>query len=107
MVKSKVKYIQSLSQKKQRDEDGVFVAEGQKIVNELLSASNIEVLEVYALPEWIQNNTNVNASLINEVEPSELKRISFLTTPNQVMGLFKKTFTTCIAPGRYRNVNGR
>ena len=38
IVKSQVKYIQSLGHKKHRDEEGVFVAEGPKLVNELLNA---------------------------------------------------------------------
>ena len=41
VVKSKVKYIQSLSHKKQRDADGVFVAEGPKIVHELLAEKQL------------------------------------------------------------------
>ena len=36
LLKSQVKYIQSLGHKKFRDEEGVFIAEGPKIVNELL-----------------------------------------------------------------------
>ena len=38
LVKSQVKYIQNLGHKKFRDADGVFVAEGPKIVNELLQS---------------------------------------------------------------------
>ena len=42
LTKSQVKYIQSLSQKKVRDEAGVFVAEGPKIINELLAGGEAE-----------------------------------------------------------------
>ena len=39
--KSQVKYIQSLGQKKVRDDEGLFIAEGPKIIDELLvSARN-------------------------------------------------------------------
>ncbi|MBO9571500.1 MAG: RNA methyltransferase [Chitinophagaceae bacterium] len=87
MVKMKVKYIQSLSHKKLRDEDGVFVAEGPKIINELLSAGNIEPVEIFAVKEWMNGRQD---SLFEEIEQSELERISFLSTPNQVLGIFKK-----------------
>ena len=46
--KSQAKYIQSLGQKKVRDEEGVFIAEGPKIVAELLG---VESVVVSALPE--------------------------------------------------------
>lgn len=90
IVKSKAKYIQSLSQKKLRDEEAVFVAEGPKIINELLSANNIEVAGLFALPGWIEENRGINPSLITEIEAADLKKISFLNTPNQVLGLFRK-----------------
>lgn len=91
LVKSKVKYIQSLSHKKLRDEENVFVAEGPKIVNELLLCGNIDVVEVFALPEWIEDNAGkVFGPKVTQVSTSELERISFLTTPNQVLCLFKK-----------------
>jgi TrmH family RNA methyltransferase len=90
MVKSKAKYIQSLSHKKLRDEDGVFVAEGPKIINELLNSGNVEAVELFALPEWIEANQHLNKSLITEIGASELKKLSFHNTPNQVLGLFKK-----------------
>ena len=49
IVKSKIKYIQSLGHKKQRDEDGVFVAEGPKIINELLNEPAAELIEIFAI----------------------------------------------------------
>jgi len=85
MVKSKVKYIQSLSHKKLRDEEGVFIAEGPKIINELLGAGNVEPVELYGTKEWVTTHPDSE-----EVEPSMLERISFLSTPNQVLGVFKK-----------------
>jgi RNA methyltransferase, TrmH family len=88
LVKSKVKYIQSLSHKKLRDEEGVFVAEGPKIINELLSTASIEAIELFAVTGW-EAPKGVPAT-INEVDADTLKKISFQTTPNQVLGIFKK-----------------
>jgi TrmH family RNA methyltransferase len=94
LIKSQVKYIQSLSQKKLRDEEGVFVAEGPKIINELLRSATVKPRALYAVPEWIQVHNDVlstmHANAVNEVSVSELERISFLSTPNQVLGIFSR-----------------
>ena len=93
MVKSKVKYIQSLSHKKLRDEDGVFIAEGPKIINELLDTGFIQTLEIFATEEWLRNFEAKHGSLppgATAVSDDELARISFLTTPNQALGLFRQ-----------------
>ena len=91
LSKAKLKYIQSLGQKKSRDEEGVFIAEGPKLVKELLEAGNAEVNEVYAVKDWLAENENllVNTTAV-EIEKSELERISQLTTPNQVIAIVKK-----------------
>lgn len=91
LVKSQVKYIQSLSQKKLRDAEGVFVAEGPKIVGELLSSPRVAARSLFALQEWIDANTGHPAlQYAAVVTESELERISSLTTPNQVLGIFQQ-----------------
>ncbi len=100
LVKSQVKYIQSLSQKKLRDEEGVFIAEGPRIINELLNAGNMMPRQLFATAEWLSAYAEAAAGeprkasqvkdLLVEVSPSELERISFLQTPNQVLGIFSK-----------------
>ena len=92
LVKSQVKYIQSLSQKKLRDEAGVFVAEGPKLINELLRSANIRAQQIFATEEWVADNPEPktqNPELIT-VSTSELERLSFQQTPNQVIGIFTK-----------------
>jgi len=91
LVKSQVKYIQSLSQKKCRDEDAVFVAEGPKLINELLNAHNIQLVQLFATDDWINSQKpTVQKEKLIAVTASELERISFLTTPNHALGLFSK-----------------
>lgn len=94
LVKSQVKYIQSLSQKKLRDEEAVFIAEGPKIINELLAASTTALQQLYATESWLQTAPvslqGVEAGKIISISDSELERISFLNTPNQALGLFAK-----------------
>ena len=87
IVKSKVKYINSLGDKKLRDADRVFIAEGPKIINELLGEKLMEPKEIFALKEWIQQNENP-ALPVTEIDDIMLERLSFLSTPNQVVGLF-------------------
>ncbi len=50
---AQVKYLQSLRMKKFRDQHGVFVAEGDKIVSELLQ-SGLRTEMLCALPEWLE-----------------------------------------------------
>ena len=89
--KSQLKYIQSLGQKKHRDTEEVFVAEGPKLVKEFIQSKNVELVQIFALIEWIGENKdllkNSNVIAINE---TELERISQLTTPNKVVAIVKK-----------------
>jgi RNA methyltransferase, TrmH family len=80
--KNEAKYIQSLSQKKQRDISGHFVAEGVKLVEELIQ-SPIGVHLIYATEDWV---APVSISLpIKRVSEPELARISSLQTPNKAL----------------------
>ena len=88
ITKNQVKYIQSLGQKKWRDSEQVFIAEGPKLVNELLIAANCKIIQLYALKEWIdQIKPGVE---VTEVTTDELQKISQLSTPNQVVAIAKK-----------------
>jgi TrmH family RNA methyltransferase len=89
LIKSQVKYIQSLSHKKLRDSEGVFVAEGPKLINELLSA-RMPLQELFAVKEWIEAQKGPLPVAVTEISQGELERISQLQTPNQVLGVFKK-----------------
>jgi TrmH family RNA methyltransferase len=90
ITKSQVKYIQSLGHKKFRDAEGVFIVEGPKITGELMQAPNIRPKAVYALAEWIESLPGALRASVTEIGSTELARISALTTPNLVVGLFEK-----------------
>lgn len=84
LSRNEVKYIQSLRQKKNRGGERVFVAEGVKIVAELLQAG-FAIKKIYAIKDWIDQNSSVkNAILIND---DELKKISNFETPNKVLAV--------------------
>lgn len=87
LSKSQLKYIQSLSQKKCRDQEGVFIAEGPKIVSELLQQPNCRIKQVYGTAAWCNQNPQVPAVEISEVE---LEKMSQLQTPHQVLLIAEK-----------------
>ncbi len=89
--KSQTKYIQSLGHKKVRDEEGVYIAEGPKIVGELLASPSAQILKVFGLHDWIDaNNQLLSNTEIVEIDEQDLTKISQLTTPNKVLALLKK-----------------
>lgn len=99
--KSKVKYIQSLGQKKHRDEEGLFIAEGPKVLEELLASPLAKIKHVYALEEWIRKHPRPGAEIETiPVDEHELAKISQLTTPNQVLAVVNKfaSLDTAVAP---------
>lgn len=89
--KNLVKYIQSLHQKKQRDAEECFLAEGPKVVEELALSGRFAIKGVYGTSTY-WNTTSVNWQQVGvesiEVPDHELQRISTLQTPNQVLAVF-------------------
>jgi TrmH family RNA methyltransferase len=92
LSKTIVKYIQSLAHKKFRDEHGVFIAEGPKVINELLKANPFLLKMVCGLPGWINSNSialkNISAEEKIEISETDLEKISQLKTPNKVLAVF-------------------
>lgn len=85
--KNEVKYIQSLSHKKNRDAEGVFIAETPKLVNELLQ-SHVSLKKIYATEEWQpQSSIDIPVEVVDEIM---LQRISQLETPNKVVAVAEK-----------------
>jgi len=82
--KNDVKYIQSLNFKKTRDEERVFIAEGPKLVNELVAAG-IAIKKIYATDDWAQQHPALPG--ITNITEAELQKISSLQTPNQVLAI--------------------
>lgn len=84
--KNEVKYIQSLSQKKTRDKENLFIVEGVKIVQEFLQ-NGWPYKKIYATKQWIIEHQIKEAV---EVEAFELKKISLFTTPQKVVMIAEK-----------------
>jgi TrmH family RNA methyltransferase len=97
--KSKTKYIQSLGQKKARDEEGLFIAEGPRIIAELLAENRTPVREIYALQSWTDEHVSkTNGIAITVITEDELGRISQLSTPNQILALVEKGAEPLLRP---------
>ena len=88
LTKAQAKYIQNLGHKKLRDDENVFVAEGPKLVLELLQSHTVQLHSLYADEAFIRSHPEIKYHV--EVSAPELERISFLTTPNQVLAIFQK-----------------
>jgi len=81
--KSQIKLISSLHKKKFRDKEGLFIAEGPKVILELIEAG----LEMHAhFSIAIPKNSPKN---FYEVTAAELKKISTLKTANSAVAIFK------------------
>ena len=83
ITKNQIKLIKSLRLKKNRIQSGFFIAEGEKIIDELLE-SKLEVVNIFSSSE----KYNISDYYI-PISSSQLKQISNLKTPNKVLGLFK------------------
>ena len=83
--KNQLKLITSLSQKKYRQKNSLFIAEGIKVVNELLNSS-FQVDILFATDDF---ETTISSDKIVRVSEKDLQKISNLKSPNKVLGLFK------------------
>ncbi len=85
LTKNQVKRIQSLGRKKGRKEEGCFIAEGDKLVEDTLQAFECDTL--LATRSWIEAHPGVRP--VQEVTDAEMARVSQLTTPSQVLALYR------------------
>ncbi len=94
LSKTKAKYIQSLDQKKFRDEYRQFVAEGPKLISDLIQSKKFRFNLICATAEWMEeNNSILNKLQVEElitVANYELDKISQLKTPNKVLAILHK-----------------
>ena len=83
--KNQLKIITSLSQKKYRQKHHLFIAEGKKVVNELLNSS-FEIDTLFATDEF---KTDISSDKIIRILEKDLQKISNLKSSNKAFGLFK------------------
>lgn len=83
LSKNQIKLITSLKQKKSRLQHGLFVVEGIKGIHEFLQ-SNFKLDALFTAEPF-----NIDAQTETVISEAELKRISFLKTPNKALAIFK------------------
>ena len=86
--KNKIKYIRSLELKKIRNKEGKFVAEGFMVVDDLLALQPADL--IVATQEWIHGKHFAAQTEVIEVTEEELKKVSFLQHPQQVLAVFRQ-----------------
>ena len=96
--KNQIKFIRQLEQKKFRRREGLFVAEGTKVVGDLLA--HYQPHSLFATQEWlVQHSSHLSlpTSHLYPVTDDELRRLSFLQHPQQVLALFPIPLSTDIS----------
>ena len=88
--KSSIKFVQSLKLKKFRQKYNLFVVEGEKSVRSLLSQDPSGLHQLFAISSWLESiDTRVNPRLVESCTKEELKKLSLLTNPLDVLALWK------------------
>lgn len=115
LTKAELQRLKSLREKKHREEVGLFVVEGEKVVSELLAAS-FPFVELYATADWLRDRPNVGGVppprseprggpdsrgvraprlhdrqeerlRVTVVTPAEMERASHFPTPSRVLAV--------------------
>lgn len=91
LSKNKIKFINTLKKKKHRNEKGLFIAEGTKVVTDLLN-QGMEAELLCATGAWLATYPVFHRANITEhieITEKELQKISTLTTPQEVLAIFR------------------
>lgn len=84
--KNKIKYIRSLELKKNRISERIFVAEGNKLVADMLPFYTCKLL--LAKPNWMATQGDIPAEELLVAEEDDIRKASFLKNPQDVLALF-------------------
>ncbi|MDB6169539.1 MAG: putative TrmH family tRNA/rRNA methyltransferase [Verrucomicrobia bacterium] len=83
LTKAELARLRSLREKKQREAEGRFVVEGEKVVGELLAAG-LAFEAIYATPEW----TGAQGSApVTRITAEEMSRASHFPAPSTVLAV--------------------
>lgn len=97
--KAQVKWVRSLQQKKVRDQEGVFVAEGDKCIGELIGAFELVLL--------VTNTQSLTQSHLHEVtyiaSDLEISQMSSMRTPQGSIAVFRKLSNSASGPAVQRS----
>ncbi|MDT0553248.1 TrmH family RNA methyltransferase [Urechidicola vernalis] len=85
LSKNQIKLIKSLHQKKYRTKNNLFIVEGVKGVNEFLN-SHFSLEKLFCTENF---SNQLDSEIVEVISAVELKKISNLNSPNEVLGIFK------------------
>ncbi len=88
LSKNKIKLIKSLNQKKFRTETNCFLAEGNKLIADILPFFDCELL--VTCTSWLATQGDIKAKEIIVVEQEEIDRASLLKNPQEVIAIFRQ-----------------
>src|SRR5210317_1457825 len=93
LSKSRIKLIRSLRLIKFRNEEKLFLVEGDKLVREALSPVSNKLFKlhsIYGIESWLEKNQDIispHKDISHKVNNKELSQISSLKTPNQAIAI--------------------
>lgn len=88
--KNQIKQVKALHLKKFRDEQALFIAEGIKIVNEIISTRPEIIKDLYVTEGYLKGNSNVLHKpklKYTTISEEDLKKISTLSQPNNILAV--------------------
>lgn len=88
LSKNKIKLISSLKLKKYRDELSLFVAEGPKLVSDLLKSFSAKI--IVCTQSWLDENSPSAEEIIVVSSADDLKSVTQLSSPSPVLAVFYK-----------------
>ena len=88
LSKNKIKLISSLRLKKYRDEFSLFVAEGPKLVSDLLKCFSPKI--IVSTQAWLDENSPSAEEIIVISSADDLKSVTQLSSPSPVLAVFYK-----------------
>ncbi|MEX2044626.1 MAG: RNA methyltransferase [Opitutus sp.] len=97
LTKAEIQRLRSLRDKKHRETPGLFVAEGEKVVGELLAAG-FPFREIFATGAWKPSAAVPPAVRTTAVTEAEMARISHYPTPSTVLAVGSITRETLQPP---------
>lgn len=101
LTRNIIKEIRSLEQRKCRREQNAWLAEGNKMVGDLLATERFSCLRLIATAEWWSQNSRYMdiARECYEVTRADIQRVSLLQTPQDVLAVFSIPQDDTLLPG--------
>ncbi len=97
--KARIKWIRSLQQKKVREQEGVFVVEGEKMVLEGLESKRHALVALVAHKDESSIIPQEFREVALTADTTEMEQLSGLKTPNKLLAVFKRPTQEVVQSG--------